>query len=267
MGEVTARLVGGLQVIGGGLEIALGVGAVAVPEPVSTAGGVILIAHGGDTVIAGFRSLWYGEVAQTATQQVASGTARALGASEGTANLIGTGVDMAAGIGPSVAITVSRRIAISAATSDAPRVMVAYIKGSAMQPAQSIGHNMVGISNGSGIAWFELLGKNSVRFMRSSAPDAGYIITPLRVTPAQADNATAAAIRLTQTLGRGSGASWSIVGPNCTTTATEVLRNAGIIVPAWSVSPFLLSTGARAGAEITVLGATAASGSAAVRGN
>ncbi|MFN6999798.1 MAG: hypothetical protein ACK4ST_07165, partial [Elioraea tepidiphila] len=65
-----SRLVGGIQVIGGGLEIALGVGGIVLPEPATTVGGVILVAHGADTVVAGFRTLWHGEVQHSYTQQL-----------------------------------------------------------------------------------------------------------------------------------------------------------------------------------------------------
>ena len=43
------------------MEVALGIGGVAVPTPVTTLGGIILIAHGSDTIIAGFRMLWFGK--------------------------------------------------------------------------------------------------------------------------------------------------------------------------------------------------------------
>jgi hypothetical protein len=57
-GVITGRIVGVIQVVGGGLEVALGVGAVGLPTGVTQVGGVILIGHGADTVIAGFRSLY-----------------------------------------------------------------------------------------------------------------------------------------------------------------------------------------------------------------
>lgn len=49
-GILNTRFVGGIQVIGGTLEVLLGVGGILIPEPATTAGGVILVAHGSDTI-------------------------------------------------------------------------------------------------------------------------------------------------------------------------------------------------------------------------
>ena len=258
----TARLVGAVQVLGGGLEVALGIGGAIMPEPATTIGGVILIAHGSDTIAAGFRSLWYGEVAETYTAQGAENVARAAGAPEGTAEAIGVGADLVAGLGPSMAVTASRRIAMSAATSDAPTVMVAYANAKTMTQRIGertlIGHNMVGVSQDGSAAWFQFAGKEGGRVAKAKAPSAseGFIITPLRVTSAQAARGAEAADML-RAAGR---ANWAVCGPNCTTTASKVLREAGVVIPAWAQTPFLLSTGVRAGGEITVVGAAAATG-------
>lgn len=55
----TARAVGVLQVLGGALEAAGGVGLVLVPEPtfLTKAGGTILIAHSADSIVAGLHSI------------------------------------------------------------------------------------------------------------------------------------------------------------------------------------------------------------------
>jgi len=74
---------------------------------VTQVGGVILIAHGADTFIAGFRSIHSRQVQRSFTQQGASAAATKLGASEQTAAGVGTVVDLAAGLGPSVTITVA----------------------------------------------------------------------------------------------------------------------------------------------------------------
>ena len=99
--------VGLMQMAGGGLEILLGAGGVATPTGVTQVGGVILIAHGADTFNAGFRSIHSGQVQRSFTQQGASAAATKLGASEQTAAGVGTVVDLAAGLGPSVTITVA----------------------------------------------------------------------------------------------------------------------------------------------------------------
>jgi hypothetical protein len=246
------RLVGGLQVIGGGLEVALGAGGVVLPEPATTVGGLILVAHGTDTIIAGFRTLWYGEVQATLTQQAGTAAARGLGASPGTARAVGTGLDIAAGGGPSLAVGVSRRLAIAAAERSSATVAVAYLPRRALE----MGHNAVGVRVGQTSAWVEFVGLPVGRVVRMPTRELGngYIVTELAVSSAQAARAQAAQQALLA-LGRQR---WGLFGTNCTTTALSVLREAGVVVPAWSRSPFLLHLGVRAGPEITVFGAAAA---------
>lgn len=258
-----ARLVGGVQMIGGGLEVLMGIGGAIMPEPATTIGGIILIAHGGDTLAAGFRSLFNGKVAETYTAKGAERVARVAGASNGAAEAIGIGADLAAGLGPSLAVTASRRIAMSAATLDQPRVLVAYANAKTMSKLNDeiafFGHNKVGVSRGSSTAWFEFAGKDNGRFMAARTTPSGkdgFVVTSLRVTSAQAERGAVAVDRLRA---RGQ-ANWSVCGPNCTTTAAEVLREAGVAIPIWARTPFLLSTGVRKGGEVTVLGAGAATG-------
>jgi len=71
-----------------------------------------LIAHSADTFIAGFWSIHSGQVQRSFTQQGASAAATKLGASEQIAAGVGTVVDLAAGLGPGVTITVARKLAI-----------------------------------------------------------------------------------------------------------------------------------------------------------
>ena len=244
------RAVGAIQVIGGGLEVALGVGGIVLPEPATTVGGVVLVAHGGDTVIAGFRTLWSGEVTRSLTQQGGEAAAAALGASPETARTIGTGVDIAAGIGPSVAIGISRRLAISGAEQAGERVAVAYLHRSALQ----MGHNAVGVRANGYTAWVDFRGLPIGSVQPMSGPTARYVVTELAVTAPQAARASAAQ----RALMAAGPQTWGYLGPNCTTTALRVLGQAGVAVPAWSRSPYLLHLGVRAGAEITVVGGAAA---------
>jgi hypothetical protein len=44
--------------------------------------------------------------------------------------------------------------------------------------------------------------------------------------------------------------------PNCTTTALHVLRQGGVVVPAWSMSPGLLHLGVKVGSEVTFMAGT-----------
>jgi hypothetical protein len=156
-GGVKHVVVGVIQVAGGALEIALGAGGVATPTGVTPVGGVILIAHGADTFIAGFRSIYSGQVQQSFTQQGASAVATQLGASPQTAQYIGTGADVVAGLGPSFTITVARKLAIASAGTASERVAVAYLNRGALE----LGHNAVGIQQGGGkIAWIHFFGKH-----------------------------------------------------------------------------------------------------------
>ncbi len=252
-GGFTARAVGAIQIIGGGLEVALGVGGIVMPEPATTVGGVILIAHGSDTIVAGFRSLWYGEVQESLTQQGAQAAASALGASPQTARRIGIGVDVAAGIGPSITMSVGRRLAISGAERSTSRIAVAYLD----RGARRFGHNAVGVTVNNSTAWFELMGTRQAKYFRMPfGPSAaeGYVITELAVTGAQAGRALA----ITDKLRNAGRMTWSTMGTNCTTTTLQVLKAGGVVIPAWARSPFLLYTGLRLGNEITVVGGAAA---------
>lgn len=130
----------------------------------------------------------------------------------------------------------------------------------AARGSNAYGHNAVGVSLGGREAWGH--------FLNQSQDDAGrvlggvvpvfprpapprYVITEIAVTPAQAGRATA----MQQTLvAAGGGQRWrAILGPNCTTTALDVLTHAGIAVPIWSRAPVLLHLGVRGGQEASLL--------------
>ena len=256
-GGFTARAVGAIQIIGGGLEVALGVGGIVLPEPATTVGGVILVAHGTDTIVAGFRSLWHGEVKESLTKQGAQAAAKALGATPQTAHRIGIGVDVAAGIGPSITMSVARRFAIAGAQQSSSRIAVAYLS----RGFGDYGHNAVGVTVRNSTAWFELVGTSTAKVVRSPFPPPikdGYVITELAVTGAQ----SARAMTMGNALKEAGRVTWSATGTNCATTALQVLKSGGVVVPAWARSPFLLYTGVRLGNEITVVGGAAATISA-----
>jgi hypothetical protein len=252
-GQVTwswaPRAAGIFQIVGGVLEVTLGVGGVAVPEPATTVGGVILIAHGTDTIIAGFRTLWSGQVTHSLTQTGATIAAEEFGASPETARRIGIGADVVAGIGPSVAFSVTRRLAIAGAEQASHKVAVAYLHRSAMQ----MGHNAVGVKTGSTTAWVHFAGvpQGAVQAM-GKGPNARYIITELMVNGQQA----ARAVKSQQSLISAGVQTWRYFGPNCTTTALHVLRQGGTVVPAWSMSPGLLHLGVKVGGEVTFMAGT-----------
>jgi len=111
------RIIGGIQLAGGLLEGVISVGLLLAPEPtmLTKVAGVATGLHSIDTIVAGARTLWTGQVQHTLTHQAGAGAARMAGASERTANWVGTGADVLAGVGPSIGVSVSRRLAISGA--------------------------------------------------------------------------------------------------------------------------------------------------------
>lgn len=285
------HLVGAIQVVGGVLEVALGVGGVAVPAVVTQVGGVILIAHGTDTIVAGFESMWSGDVHSTYTQRGATAAAKSLHASDQTAKYVGIGADVALGVGPSIAMSISRRVAIAGAERAAAaaaeqaaaaaaeqataagvkevaitgaergpaRVVVAYLNKSAL--AQ--GHNAVGIRQGTTTAWYHFAGDDPAKFVRmipAASAKTGYRLTELTVTTEQVKGAADAARKLVA----GNPYVWQHLGPNCATTVRTVLRGAGIVVPEWSRTPLLLHVGVNAGTEITIVGGAAAAAGGAL---
>ncbi len=228
-----------------------------VPTGVTQVGGVILIAHGSDTFVAGFRTLWTGQVQSSLTQQVATSAAGALGASPEAARTIGTGVDMAAGMGPSIAVGVTRRLALVGAERATASVAVAYLD----QGALALGHNAVGIRQGGTTAWVRFAGKAPGRVVPMlHGPNQRYAVTELAVTIEQANRAQTAS----RVLMASGPQAWGVLSPNCTTTARTVLQQAGIVVPQWSRTPFLLHLGLNHGAEITFVGGAVATGAPAI---
>ncbi|MBC8720548.1 hypothetical protein F6X37_02645 [Paraburkholderia sp. 31.1] len=90
------RLWGGLQLVGGLLEM-VGAGALCVmPEPTmaSKAGCVVFGVHGSDTAAAGLRQIWTARDTATLTQQGTTKLAEAMNASPDMANNIGLWLDM-----------------------------------------------------------------------------------------------------------------------------------------------------------------------------
>ncbi|WP_429565248.1 RNase A-like domain-containing protein [Paraburkholderia sp. MM6662-R1] len=90
------RLWGGLQLVGGLLEM-VGAGALCVmPEPTmaSKAGCVVFGVHGSNTAAAGLRQIWTARDTATLTQQGTTKLAEAMNASPEMANNIGLWLDM-----------------------------------------------------------------------------------------------------------------------------------------------------------------------------
>jgi hypothetical protein len=109
--------------------------------------------------------------------------------------------------------------------------------------------SVVGVRTGATTAWVHLAGRPAAEVVRRAAPGADYVITELAVNGQQA----ARAIATQNALLRSGVQTWRYLGPNCTTTAVQVLRSGGVVVPAWSVSPGLLHLGVRAATRTTTL--------------
>jgi hypothetical protein len=90
------RLWGGLQVVGGVLEMVGAAALCVLPEPTmaSKAGCVVFGVHGSDTASAGLRQIWTGRDTATLIQQGTTKLAEAMKASPDMANNIGLSVDM-----------------------------------------------------------------------------------------------------------------------------------------------------------------------------
>ncbi|MFO0652308.1 MAG: glycohydrolase toxin TNT-related protein [Polyangiales bacterium] len=96
--KVVPRALGGLQAVGGAGEMALGGAGLAAPTGITQVAGGVAVVHGFDNTSTGLRQLWTGEYTNTLTHDAAAGTARLLGASEGTADAVGNITDLTAGV-------------------------------------------------------------------------------------------------------------------------------------------------------------------------
>ena len=108
------RLLGGLKIVGGSLEM-VGAGALLlVPEPTmaTKVGGVALGVHGSDTISAGFWEVWTGSPRKTLTEQAATALALRLGADNETASGIGSKVDIAVPLVVSLGLGAARIAAV-----------------------------------------------------------------------------------------------------------------------------------------------------------
>ncbi|MGF6371553.1 RNase A-like domain-containing protein [Paraburkholderia sp. 32] len=90
------RLWGGLQIVGGVLEMVGASALCVIPEPtmLTKAGCVVFGVHGSGTAAAGLRQVWTGQDTATLTQQGTTKLAEAMKASPDIANNIGLSLDM-----------------------------------------------------------------------------------------------------------------------------------------------------------------------------
>jgi hypothetical protein len=103
--------------IGGGIEVFIGGGALLAPEPtgVTKVIGVVALTHGIDTVQASVRSILTCDRTATFTQLGASGAATAFGASPQAAETIGVVTDIGIGVGATFGVGVLTKTAAGSA--------------------------------------------------------------------------------------------------------------------------------------------------------
>jgi hypothetical protein len=109
------RLWGGLQVVGGVLEMAGAAALCVLPEPTlaSKAGCVVFGVHGSDTATAGLRQVWTGRDTATLTQQGTRKLADAINASPDMADNIGLSIDMMVPFGFAGSIRAARAASVT----------------------------------------------------------------------------------------------------------------------------------------------------------
>ena len=97
--EASTRFWGAMRMLGGAAQMAVGVLALAAPEPTMATKvlGGIAIVNGADDFLTGARQLFSGRTERGAIETAASATAQAMGASEETAETIGTVVSTGLG--------------------------------------------------------------------------------------------------------------------------------------------------------------------------
>lgn len=108
----TTRVFAALQLLGGGIELFIGGGALLAPEPtgVTKVIGVVAVAHGLDTMQASIRTIATCNRTATFTQIGAAGAAETLGASPATAQTIGVVTDIGVGVAGTFAIGALSRV-------------------------------------------------------------------------------------------------------------------------------------------------------------
>jgi CDI toxin RNase A-like protein len=110
------RFWGGMEVLGGALELVGASVLIATPEPtmLTKVGGGVLVVHGSDTVSTGFRQVWTGQQEKTLTAQTATALAHDLGANPNQAEMAGQIVDTAVPLFVATAVAAERIMAIRA---------------------------------------------------------------------------------------------------------------------------------------------------------
>lgn len=109
------RVFAALQLVGGGIEVIVGGGALFAPEPAITkVVGAVVLTHGIDTLQSSIRTIVSCDRTATFTQIGATAAAEQFGASPQTAQTIGVVTDIGVGIGGSFAVGMLSRVGPSA---------------------------------------------------------------------------------------------------------------------------------------------------------
>jgi hypothetical protein len=134
------RTMGALKMLGGAGEAFVGSIGIMTPEPLTSVGGGIIFVHGADVASSGFQEMLTGKHVETVTDQVATESAKLLGADDVTAQQIGDGVDMglslgSAGVGAYQALTRPVIAELGPMTiKSSEKVVPASVKGSSETP-------------------------------------------------------------------------------------------------------------------------------------
>ncbi|QJP74175.1 RNase A-like domain-containing protein [Burkholderia glumae] len=109
------RLWGGLQIVGGVMEMAGAAVLCVAPEPTtaSKAGCIVFGVHGSDTVSAGWRQVWSGQDTITLTQQGTTKLAETMKVGPDMANSLGLSLDMIVPFGFAGSIKAARAVRVT----------------------------------------------------------------------------------------------------------------------------------------------------------
>ena len=254
------RFFGGLRLVGGVLETVAGGGLIAagvVTSPTGigavagVGGGLIVGAHGLDTIQAGARQLWTGQH----TDSLTSTGLQALGVSKPVANIVDAGISVVGTLGASAitrAPTVVTAVAeggatVEAVTTAAPAITVV------LRPALGAGHNYVAVTTADNITtWSHLAVDATTRSgplvtggtsfvegietadmaRRLSGPLTTSVTVPVSGAEASAALATVnRAIQVTEAGGTAGYGSYGLVTNSCSTYAASVLNAGGVATP------------------------------------
>lgn len=227
------RVMGGLKMVGGAAETAVGSGLVAVGAatsefgvgiPIAAAGGFVA-AHGADTTISGFRTMVRGEDVDSFTSQGLQG----LGTGRTVANLTDAGIGIAGSVGSSAVL---RAPAVASALTKAAQsetsVTVAYGQ---LGPKT---HNAVGVDKGGPWSQWTHLVEDSSRNARVVPENAGRITAKLPnsvtvpISAERAEHATQAAAQAIKNTASRDIPFGLFSGENCAKYARDIMREGGL---------------------------------------